>query len=140
MPQNYNPKARAFVAKSFLFAGRRFEIGEEFPHLDLRKDPKAGFGDNELRGLWLADLVEFPDDPAQAAADRAVIEAEKARIKALEDADDELIDATMDERAAALRAELGLASPEAELAAPVSAPVTAQETPKTKTKAKHAGA
>lgn len=111
MPQNvFNPKGRAIVVKAFVFSGRRFELDEEFPHAEYRKDPKYQFTDHDLRGLWLADLVDFKtdEDITELAAQRAHIEAEKARIAALDAADDEEIDATLEEQAARVRAELGL--------------------------------
>lgn len=76
MPHNaFNPKAKAFVAKQFKFSGVTYEVGAVFPHKDLKVP------DYEMRGLWLADLVDFKSQ--EEIEESALVAAEEARIKKL---------------------------------------------------------
>lgn len=61
----FDPRGYAVAAKAFTHSGTRYELGDHFPHEEL------GCIEFELKGLWLADLIDFQPRPAQVAAPEA---------------------------------------------------------------------
>jgi len=57
----FNPGSEAQAATPFTFAGVKYAKGERFPYRDLKVI------DFDLRGLWLAERIEFVDRPHAAA-------------------------------------------------------------------------
>lgn len=49
----------ATCSKSFVHAGKKCNAGELFPYDTL------GLSEHEVKGLWLADHIEFPDPLAK---------------------------------------------------------------------------
>jgi hypothetical protein len=62
----YTPKFVSKASTSFVYRGKRFEAGDEFPHAELK------LNDVEIRGLWGANLIDFvtpaPAPPAPPAS------------------------------------------------------------------------
>lgn len=58
----FNPDLPAVVAKPFIFAGKEYAAGVEFPWRTLGRKPDGAVCELpmiELRGLWAADLLVF---------------------------------------------------------------------------------
>lgn len=60
MPRLFLPGTQATVAKPFAHDGKTYARGDAFPYR------KLGMIDHNLRGLWLAGLIEFPDPTTSA--------------------------------------------------------------------------
>lgn len=54
--KQFRPGFEATASQPFTFAGVKYAKGERFPYRDL------GIIDFDLRGLWLAERIEFGDD------------------------------------------------------------------------------
>lgn len=61
MPRRYQHGARATCTTSFLAAGQRFAKGDELPYALL------GLDELNVRGLWMAEKIDFVE-PAQTVA------------------------------------------------------------------------
>lgn len=64
------------LAKEFAFAGSRYAKAQPFPYKGL------GVIEFDLRGLWLADLIEFTGKPYGVAGSTEHSDAELERLTA----------------------------------------------------------
>lgn len=66
----------AVAAKPFTYSGVKYSKGERFPYKGL------GVIDFDLRGLWMAELIEFGDKPyAPSDAELDAMTAPTAKAK-----------------------------------------------------------
>lgn len=70
---SFNSIGHAVAAKPFRYAGVEYDKGEEFPHRDL------GIIEHELRGLWLADLIDFVDEQQIRAGNPVKVNGKRSK-------------------------------------------------------------
>ena len=63
----YAPYFDSVCAMDFVHAGKKMRKGQPFPHAELK------LNDTELRGLWLANYIEFVQPTAKSSSPPAKI-------------------------------------------------------------------